>query len=680
MDTKSRVQVKDRTEVYDLESYHSLFLYCGYDVSTKQWFEFEISPFENLLDGLVKHLLDGGIKFHVSFNGLSYDSQVLQYIIENHDRWGNLDGTEVSRRIKRFSDRLIHDLKYGLFPPFREEQLENQQVDLFKIHHYDNDARRTSLKWLQFSMDSPSVEETPIPFDQKELTRGEIRQIKHYCRNDIESTVRFYHFTIGETDHPIYRGSNKIQDRLDLIAELGFPMKALNWSDVKIGDEINKKVYMELTGISDPRALNDLKLKRKKRKFTFGDCIPEYVQFKSQPFREFHQRMKSVKVNLNEKQFFDFIYNGTHYSVARGGIHSKEQNRIIIPKDNEILLDADVGSQYPHSIIKRRMYPSHLGEKWLVGYTGTRDRRLVYKAEAGREDIDIARKRVYNGLANTYKLSLNGGGFGKTNERTNWQYDPFVQFRCTIGNQFEILMLIESLELEGIHVVSANTDGIVCLFDRSKEKVYYDVCHEWEKVVGNSEQGKLEFTEYKKLIQSSVNHYIAVTAKGKIKKKGSFSTEMELHRDKSAIVIPIALEKYFVQDIPVEETIRKHKRIYDFCIGVKASTNYRYENMSKSGDKEVFHRMVRYYVSTNGNTLLKIKNENSEATGVAVSQCEAGGWKCTVANDIDEGDDIRSYKINYDYYIEKANEIIQQILRGKKSAKINTNPNQISLF
>lgn len=42
-------------------------------------------------------------------------------------------------------------------------------------------------------------------------------------------------------------------------------------------------------------------------------------------------------------------------------------------------------------------------------------------------------------------------------EGSNWQYDPFSSLSCTIGNQFEILMLVESLELAGIHVVSANT-------------------------------------------------------------------------------------------------------------------------------------------------------------------------------------------------------------------------------
>lgn len=666
-----------RTEVYDIEAYKPLFLYCGFDVEAKKWFEFEISPFVNHLDGLVKHLVDSKIKFHVSFNGLGYDSQVLQFIIDNHERWVDWSGAQIAARIKKFSDRLINDLNYGLFPPYREEQLQNQQVDLFKIHHYDNEARMTSLKWLQFSMDALSVEETPIPFDKQELTAHEVEQIKKYCRNDITSTVLFYNFTIGKTEHPIYKGSNKIQDRLDLIAELGFPMKALNWSDVKIGDEINKKVYMQLSGIDDPKKLYDLKQGRKTRKFTFGDCIPPYVKFKTDAFASFHKRMQSIRVNLVKKETFDFSYNGTHYTIAKGGIHSKEKNRIIIPNEDEILLDADVGSQYPHSIIKRQLFPSHLGKNWLVGYTGTRDKRLMYKSKAKDPATLEELVRIYDGLSNTYKLALNGGGFGKTNDKTNWQYDPFVQFSCTIGNQFEILMLIESLEIEGIHCVSANTDGIVCLFKRDKLDKYYEVCHNWEKIVGNDKQGKLEFAEYKKLIQKSVNHYIAIKESNKAKKKGSFCTEMELHKDKSALVIPIALEQYYLKGKPVEETIKKHKNIFDFCIGVKASRNYRYENIDRDGDKEIFHRLVRYYVSTNGRTLLKIKNEDSEAIGNDVTNCEAGGWKCTVANDIDDGDDIKSYKINYDYYIQSANEIITEISRGKKTF---INPNQMTLF
>jgi hypothetical protein len=140
------------------------------------------------------------------------------------------------------------------------------------------------------------------------------------------------------------------------------------------------------------------------------------------------------------------------------------------------------------------------------------------------------------------------------------------------------------------------------------------------------------------------------------------------------------MEKYFVDDIPVENTIRNHKNIFDFCIGVKSSRQFHYEAIGKEGDKEVYNRMIRYYVSTNGKKLLKVKNPDSEADGNDITQCEAGEWKCTVANLIDKTVSIESYCIDYEYYILKAEERIFAIEKGKKRKGGRPNPNQTSLF
>lgn len=667
-------------EVYDIECLTGLFLYVGKNVDSGEYYVYEISKYQNDIDSLVKHLLDGGIQYGVSYNGLGYDSQILQFIIDNYERWVDLNGLGITQKIKLFSNRVIDDTKYGLFPPYREDHLDVTQIDLFKIHHFDNENRRTSLKWLQFSMDFPNVEEMPIHHETKDLSTEDIQLIKEYCFNDVESTYQLYLVTIGQSENPFYKGQNKIQDRFDLIQEMGFPLRALSWSDVKIGDEINKKVYMKTVGLdynnsNDHRKLGDIRRNRKSTAgFTYGQCIPSYVSFQTPEFQSFFNRMKKVRVNLMKKEEYPFSYNGTHYMIAKGGIHSNEKNRIITPGPNEILRDADIGSQYPHSIIKRNLFPNHLGKGWLIGYTGTRDKRLQFKELAGKE-------LKYKGLAEQYKLALNGGGFGKTNEMSNWQYDPFVHYSCTIGNQFEILMLIESLEIAGIHVVSANTDGIVCLFNKQLEETYNRICHEWEIKVGNSVQGKLEFTDYTSLIQSSVNDYLAIKTNGKVKKKGDFATDMELHKNKSRRIIPIAMEQYFVNGIPVEQTIKNANNIYDFCVGAKASRDYHYEAIMK-GEREEYNRLIRYYVSTNGKKLIKVKNDGSTAKGVSVSQCEAGEWKCTVVNKIDKNKKINEYEIDYTYYIQKAEGRIRAIEAGRRKGgkPPSTDPNQGSLF
>jgi hypothetical protein len=670
---------KANIEVYDIEVFAGLFLYCGYRISEKRWVEFEISQHRNDIDALVKHLLDSGIDYAVSFNGLGYDSQVLQYIQDKHHLWADTPTMEIVRLIRKFSDKVIDDSKYDLYPPYKEEDLYAKQIDLFRVHHFDNKNKRCSLKWLEFSMDAPSVEETPFEWTKQSFTLSEIEEVKKYCRADIENTYRFWRYTIGDTDHPEYRGRNMIQQRMDLIQEFEFPLGALSWSDVKMGDEINKTVYMKQTGIGDRRILKEMKLKAPRTKpFTYADCIPSYVEFRTPEFKRFFERMRKERVMINEKNSkkkYPFTYNGTTYVIAKGGIHSNEKNRIVEVADDEFCEEADIGSQYPHSMIKRQLFPLHLGKPWLVGFTQSRDRRLEYKALS-----KTSPDPKYDGLAYMFKFALNGGGFGMTNQKDNWQYYPFAHFSCTIGNQFEILMLIEWLEVAGIHVISANTDGIVVLAKKSQKEQYRQICHEWEKRVGNDVHGRLEFTEYKKLVQLSVNGYLAIKADGKVKKKKEFLTEPLLEKNKSRRIVALALENYFVHGIPPEQTILNHKNIFDFCIGVKSNRDYHYEAISKDGTIKKYYSVVRYYVSQRGDKLLKIKNPGSEADGPDSLECEAGGWLCTVANTINEGDHIKAYKINYDYYIQLANQRIGDLEAGRKRKKIVVDKNQLTLF
>lgn len=239
------------------------------------------------------------------------------------------------------------------------------------------------------------------------------------------------------------------------------------------------------------------------------------------------------------------------------------------------------------------------------------------------------------------------------------------------------------LELEGIHCISANTDGIVCLFNRGLLDKYYNVCHNWEEIVGNTEMGNLEYTEYSKLIQESVNHYIAIKPDGEVKVKGRFDVNVELHKnntDKIGRIERLAIQEYFTKGIPVEETIIKHENIFNFCIGVKATRDYHYEAVNiVTGEKDVYQRLVRFFVSNKGKRLLKLKNEESDATGAKQTKI-AGENLITVFNE-SYILPIEDYDINYSYYINNAKEVIEKIERGtKKTKKIKVPKEQLSLF
>lgn len=258
-------------------------------------------------------------------------------------------------------------------------------------------------------------------------------------------------------------------------------------------------------------------------------------------------------------------------------------------------------------------------------------------------------------------------------EPTSWQYDPFISMSVTIGNQIEILMLIESLEIEGIHVISANTDGIVCLFDKSMEEIYNKICKEWEITVGNDVLGQLEYTDYKLLVQTSVNDYLAIKLDNEVKKKGDFMTEFELHKNKSARIIPLALEAFFTKNINPEEFIKNHINIFDFCLGVKSIGKNRLIHLNTITQQEVkLQKINRFYISNNGNNLLKrlpaLENKTiikqidifgSINDGTREQEVEAG-FLSTIYNN-HQSKDIKEYDINYSYYIQKTQNIIDKI-------------------
>lgn len=245
----------------------------------------------------------------------------------------------------------------------------------------------------------------------------------------------------------------------------------------------------------------------------------------------------------------------------------------------------------------------------------------------------------------------------------------------TITGELSLMMLIEAYELRGIKVISANTDGVTILVKKCDIEIMKAINEWWVNVT----KYELERTDYQKIIFSTVNDYLAIKTDGEIKKKGDFLTDFELHKNKSARIVPIALENYFVNNIPVADTITKHTNIFDFAIRQKASKDFHYEGVDRAnGSTTVYNKLIRYYVSLRGEKLLKIKNKNSTSTANDVSQVEAGEWLCHVCNHLTKSHPLDN--INHSYYIEKAERIIRKIETKGKKTKISVNPNQLSLW
>jgi len=646
--------------IYDIETMQELFLICMYNPDTQQWYEFQVSKDKNQLDGFIKLAEQHKEYYWVGYNNLRFDAQVIEWIIRNHNNWHEKSALEVCALIAQKAADIIHDANYDVFPEYREEWLTYKQIDLFKINHYDNKNRRVSLKRLEFEMDLENIEEMPIHHTKTNMTDEEIDITIDYCRNDIYATYEFYLVTIGETNHPLYKGNNQIALRQDIQEEFDIP--CLNYSDSKIGDEMIKKFYCQEKGVK----YADLPKKGYFRKeIKASECMASYITFETDELKKFHKLVKKQILTMTDDFKESLEFKGNVYTFAKGGLHTENKPKIFEADDNTLIVDWDVSSYYPAIIINNGRYPKHLGPAFLRGYKQMFDKRLELKPLAKND------KKI-KGIVGALKLAVNSV-YGKSSDMQNWIYDRKLTMFTTLTGELSLLMLIEKYELNGIHVISANTDGVTIQVTLDKIDKMHEINKWWMELTSY----ELERTDYTKIIFSTVNDYLAIKTDGEIKKKGDFLTDFELHKNKSARVVPIALEQYFVNDIPVEETIRNHKNIYDFALRQKASKDFHYEGHTKD-NKTIYNKLIRYYVSNTGEKLLKVKNPECESNAADVSQVEAGEWLMTVCNKLSKDHPLDN--INHAYYIERAERIVHKIQLEGKRRKIIVNPNQTSLF
>jgi hypothetical protein len=653
--------MKERVICYDIETMQELFLVVCM-VPGKAGKSFQVSKWKNQLDAFVRYTEDNADAYWVGYNNLRFDSQVVEWILRNHDNWHELTNLEICAKIAQKAADVIHDANYDVFPEYREHELSLKQIDLFKISHFDNKNRMVSLKRLEFEMDLENIEEMPIHHTKTNMTKEEVELTIDYCYNDVDATYEFFKITTGDTDHPLYKGNNQIELRQDIFEEFGIP--CLNYSDSKIGDEMIKKYYCSEKGI-DYKELPKKGYFRKS--IDVKNCIAKYVTFETPQLKEFLKKINKMQLGLQDdfKEHIDFY--GNVYSFMKGGLHTENTPKVFEADEEYEIIDWDVSSYYPAIIINNGKFPTHLGKEFLRGYKQMFDKRLELKPLAKSD------KKI-KGIVGALKLAVNSV-YGKSSDMLSWIYDRQLTMFTTITGELSLMMLIEKYETNGIHVISANTHGVTIRIKKDLIPLMYKLNEWWCSIT----QYELERTDYSKIIFSTVNDYLAIMTNGEIKKKGDFLTDFELHKNKSARIVPIALERYFVHGVPVDETIRNHTNLYDFCLRQKATRSFHYEGTNRvTGQKTIYNKLIRYYVSNNGEKIFKVKNPECQTRAAAISQIEAGEWLCKVCNFLPKNS--KTDNVNYDYYIEKANRIISKIQTEGKRIKTVYIPNQLDLF
>lgn len=648
--------------VYDIEVFQNIFHCSVKNTETGEIYKFEISERKNQLRELVKffkqvdsyikwgdfYTTDLEIKSEVIFcgyNNLHYDNPIVNYIIEYEDKLMSYNVATIcssifnlSRTITTSTEDNIEAWKHWKY------QIWFDTFDLLTMLY--SNKLRVGLKEIQVTMQYPNVQEFVCDWS-KPLPLEDFDNMIDYNINDIESTSEL-----------LNRCKKDIDLRIAIEDEYG--VRVLSKDGVNIGMKILTQKYLEKTGLT----WWDIEGLRSPMDYIpLKDVILPFIKYDSPILQRVLDDMKSQIVSPGRKGYENnFIFNGLRYTVGVGGIHSKNDPEIIIPKEDEMLIDIDVASLYPSMLIEYKFYPKHLGPEFLEVYSQIKDERIEAKHNGDKVKNE------------TLKLALNGLS-GNLQNQHNFCYSPFAVMQIRINGQLLLLMLAERLTQIGCRIVQANTDGLFVLLKKSIYEQANKICQEWEQLTRLT----LEEERFEAMYQYAINDYIAVKEGYKetknpdlIKTKGMFITKVLLGKGLSAKIIPEAIIKYFVDGIPVEDTIKGCTDIRKFLMSEKTGKQWHVEYMNQEQQ-----RTNRFYASTNGGYLWKWKY-TGHAEGEVVEYYEPYvGRQSYIAKEksyqnmltasgvtlLNKFDDkpIEERKINYRYYIYEAYKIIQDL-------------------
>lgn len=602
--------------VYDIEVFVNVFHCTLYNTESEQLIKFECSIRKNEIHEMCQYFLNTDAYF-VGYNNIHYDNPIINYCIDyfNYDKYSY---KTICKSIYNLSKIITSNNDYD-----RDKWVTWKYANYFKtldlLTMLYSQALRVSLKEMQVTMMYKNVQEFNCDWN-KSLRKYQIDSMIEYNINDVMSTAEL-----------LYRCKKDIELRIAIEDE--YNVRVLSMDGVNIGMKILTQKYLEKANLS----WRDIKdLRSPMSVIPLNDVILPFIKYDNPILQNVLSDMKNQIVSPGRKGYENkFIFEGLRYSVGVGGIHSVNDPEIVIPKEDEMLIDIDVASLYPSMLIEYRFYPKHLGKEFLEAYKQIKDERIEAKHNGNKVKNE------------TLKLALNGLS-GNLQNAHSFCYDTFAVSQIRINGQLLLLMLAEKLTQIGCRIVQANTDGLFVLLKKDKYSKVDSICREWEQLTKLT----LEEDRFKAMYQCDVNNYFAITEDNKVKEKGKFITTVKLGKGLTPKIIPKAVITFFKDGVPVEETIKGCKDIRDFLMSEKTGKQWHvvYNNKEQQ-------RTNRFYASTNGAYLWKWKEE-SDKTKQYQNMLTASG--VTLLNYLDDVP-IEERKINYRYYIMEAYKIIREL-------------------
>lgn len=635
-------QAKRERLVWDIECYPNYFL-----IAFKSVVSGKVICFEQSMDyGLGVWLDIPKLRWVlenftiISFNGIHYDVPITSLAI-------------VGKATEELWEATEQIIKYDV--PGWKLTPRGKNVKKLKLDHIDLKEvapLHDSLKIYSGRLHTKRMQDLPFK-PGTVLSPDQMDIVRYYCVNDLRSTEELYNELLPAI---ILREQMSKEYNTDLRSK----------SDAQVAEGVILSGLESITGqkrFERPEILPGHSFKYK---------IPHYIKYQTPLLNWVLDNVRSADFVIDidgtvmKPACFplEFTIAQGDYTMGIGGLHSKEKKVTHRAGSDWLLIDRDVASFYPRVILTQELFPAHLGRAFLKVYRTIVERRLAAKGQAA------ALKKQYKGLemppevaariadlnivADSLKITINGS-FGKFGNAYSMLYSPNLMIQVTLTGQLVLLMLIERLELAGIRVASANTDGIVIKCHKTQKETLDAIVKQWETDI----DCETEETRYKSIHNRDVNNYFAIKEDDEIKVKGVYAEKGSagnsiLSKNPYALIASDAVKKFLLDGTPVDHTIRASKDIRRFvCLRFVKGGAVKVYN--KPGEAESEHpneflgKAIRWYYSTN------VEGEIvNSINGNKVSMTDGARPIMTLPDEMPAD-------INYDWYIEKANKIIEEI-------------------
>lgn len=641
------------------------------------------------------------------FNNSGYDDYMIKGFLMNFNRF---DSTKyliewlynLSKRIVSLQgdrDAFYNDKEIELIKNYR---LPYASVDLQRVYglhaatvntdketgeriKFGKSLKQTSinLKWhelLDFRL--PSIDEEEYNtywIKQPNIKNLTIDEVNKLITNDFDRYVlpKYVEEMLHYNKNDVFLCCEMVRQKPDEVKlrysiSNAFGINVLCSARANIADKLTTKFYADMSGL---RPKQFIKERTERTRLSFKKIIFPHIKFKTKQLQDMLAEMMQVSITRTNKDAFskEIEFYGTKYTLATGGIHSQDPPRVCKSDENFVYIHHDYTSYYPSIMISYNVYPKHLDRGVFVKMLDYLKQTRVKCKHTKDEDKHII-KGVPNKIgAEALKIVINSI-YGKLGSETFFLYDRFAQMQVTINGQLMTMTLIEELELNGIHVISANTDGIVIRLPRDKFNLYKEITDRWNK----TNKMDADYEEYNIIVSRDINNYFDIQTDGSVEFKGALDPKQylkDLKKGYDAPIVAKAVYEYFVNNTPVMETLRNHKDILDFCktqnVGKQFDVIY---GVVEDYKIKFVHSQshVRFYVSNKGVSIQKEHKTTGKRTKLA------GGKPVIILNSLDDKS-IEERNINYAYYYDECYKIIDPIMLGiSPTQKGNVNKKTVS--